>query len=113
MPSRISRIAAFGHRSRRMRIAFPATSPFGPPVNFTENGSVRMSTPISRMAISANFTTPVEVTPYSLWLIPTRLLDMMPIPSMYPRRTESSAIVSIISSCMFSSGPSSIGSSSP
>ena len=62
-------------------MALPATSPFGPPVNLTENGSVRMSTPRSRMAISAKATTPVEVTPNSLWLIPTRLLDMTPAPS--------------------------------
>ena len=69
--------------------------------------------PCSRIAISANVTTPSEVTPYCLWLMPTFLLDMIPLPSTYPRRTESSAIASIISSCMFSSGPSSMGSSSP
>ena len=63
-------------------MAFPATSPLVPPVNLTENGSLRTSIPCSRMAISANLTTPVEVTPYSLWLIPTSLLDMMPIPRM-------------------------------
>jgi len=49
------------------------------PVNLTLNGSVRMSTPASRMAISANVTTPVDVTPYCLWLMPTTLLDMIPI----------------------------------
>ena len=38
--------------------------------------------PSSFMVISANFTTPVEVTPYSLWLMPTCLLDMMPMPRM-------------------------------
>ena len=42
--------------------------------------------PASRIATSLNVTTPVEVTPYSLWLIPTFLLDMIPFPRMYPRR---------------------------
>ena len=49
-----------------MCIALPATSPFGPPVNFTVKASRVMSMPISCIAISANLTTPVEVTPYSL-----------------------------------------------
>jgi len=47
-------------------MALPATSPLVPPVNLTLKGSVRMSMPSSAMVISANFTTPVEVTPYSL-----------------------------------------------
>ncbi len=33
------------------------------------------------MAISAKVTTPVEVTPNSLWLMPTSLLEITPIPS--------------------------------
>ena len=47
-------------------IALPATSPLVPPVNFTEKGSFVMSMPISCITISANLTTPVDVTPYSL-----------------------------------------------
>ena len=73
-------------------MALPATSPFGPPVNFTLKASRRMSMPSSFMVISANFTTPVEVTAYSLWLMPTFLLDMTPMPSRYPRRFDSCAI---------------------
>ena len=93
-------------------MALPATSPSGPPVSFTVKASRWMSTPSDCIVISANFMTPVEVTAYSLWLMPTCLLDMMPMPSRYPRFFESWAIDSIISSCMFSSGPSSMGSAS-
>ena len=62
-------------------MALPATSPLGPPVILTVKGSFPMFLPSAFIVISAKVTTPVEVTPYSLWLIPTVLLEMMPEPS--------------------------------
>ena len=64
-----------------MAMALPATSPLGPPVTLTLTGLRRMSMPSSFMVISAKVTTPVEVTAYSLWLMPTCLVDITPTPS--------------------------------
>jgi len=66
------------------------------------------------MAISANFTTPVDVTPYCLWVDADHLAGHDPdAEDIAPLDGPVSAMVSIIRSCMFSSGPSSMASSSP
>jgi len=92
-------------------MAFPATSPLVPPVNFTRTG--RSGRPIPPPAwrlgefdhAGGGHPYPC-VDPHLPWL------DMMPDPEDVARWRRA-AIDSIMESCMFSSGPSSIGSSSP
>mmetsp|Transcript_27689 Transcript_27689/g.66709 ORF Transcript_27689/g.66709 Transcript_27689/m.66709 type:complete len:202 (-) Transcript_27689:2746-3351(-) len=62
----------------KILISFPPTSPSGPPVIFTVKGCVVGSIPrVARKATSRYTFTPSEVTPYSLWLIPARGLELM------------------------------------
>mmetsp|Transcript_27188 Transcript_27188/g.79407 ORF Transcript_27188/g.79407 Transcript_27188/m.79407 type:complete len:223 (-) Transcript_27188:1962-2630(-) len=55
----------------------PATSPSGPPVSLTDHGSVRGERPSALSATSRKTATPSDVTPNSLWLMPSAGLDDM------------------------------------